>query len=220
MVKVLDGCRINGHYWVFGAGLTDVEVTMTVRDVDNGEELTWTNPQGVRFEPIADRTAVVCGGASGTSAGSRTRLGGAPPMALAVVQQAGPASVDRFAQAAEENSCTPGATALCLQDGRYEVRVSWQAGERSGEGKAIPRTSNTGMFWFFDADNVEVAVKVLDGCSFNGRRWVVMAGLTDVQVDVSVRDSRTGAAKLYRNPGGTRFRTMLDITAFPCSDEP
>ncbi len=216
VVKVLDGCRINGHYWVFGAGLTDVEVTMTVRDVDNGEELTWTNPQGVRFEPIADRTAVVCGGASGTSAGSRMRLGGA----LAVVQQAGPASVDRVAQAAEENSCTPGATALCLQDGRYEVRVSWQAGERSGEGKAIPRTSDTGMFWFFDADNVEVVVKVLDGCSFNGRRWVVMAGLTDVQVDVSVRDSRTGAAKLYRNPGGTRFRTMFDITAFPCSDAP
>ncbi len=220
VVKVLDGCRINGHYWVFAAGLTDVAVTTTMRDLDTGEELTWSNPQGVRFEPIADRSAVVCDSASGADTDHRTRLGGSSPAAAASVQQTNRRSADRVGQAAEENACTPSTTALCLQDGRYEVRANWQAGEQGGEAAAIPRTSDTGMFWFFEADNVEVVVKVLDGCSFNGWRWVVMAGLTDVRVDVSVRDSRTGAAKLYRNPGGTPFPTMFDITAFPCSEEP
>ena len=30
--KVLDGCAVNGHYWVFVGGLTDVEVELAVVD--------------------------------------------------------------------------------------------------------------------------------------------------------------------------------------------
>ena len=30
--KVLDGCGINGHYWVFAAATTDLEYTLTVTD--------------------------------------------------------------------------------------------------------------------------------------------------------------------------------------------
>jgi hypothetical protein len=45
-VKVLDGCPVNGRYWVFAAGTTNVEYTLTVTDLARGEEATYHNPQG------------------------------------------------------------------------------------------------------------------------------------------------------------------------------
>ena len=76
------------------------------------------------------------------------------------------------------------------------------------------------MFWFFSSDNVELAVKVLDGCSENGYRWVLMGGLTDVGVEVTVTDSESGRAKMYRNLEGAPFSTIFDLTAFACSAGP
>ena len=29
----------------------------------------------------------------------------------------------------------------------------------------VPLTSDSGYFWFFDADNIELVVKVLDACT-------------------------------------------------------
>jgi hypothetical protein len=40
-VKVLDGRTITNHWWVFYAGLTDLEFWLTVRDVDTGLERTY-----------------------------------------------------------------------------------------------------------------------------------------------------------------------------------
>ena len=37
------------------------------------------------------------------------------------------------------------------------------------------------VYTFFSPDNVEVVVKVLDGCSRNGHFWVYAAGLTDLR---------------------------------------
>ena len=36
LVKVLDGCEINNHFWVFAAAATDVEYTLTVTDTETG----------------------------------------------------------------------------------------------------------------------------------------------------------------------------------------
>jgi hypothetical protein len=36
-VKVLNGRAINGHFWVFYGGLTDLEYTITVRDTATGQ---------------------------------------------------------------------------------------------------------------------------------------------------------------------------------------
>jgi ELWxxDGT repeat protein len=43
-VKVLDGRRINGHYWVFHGSLTNVEYTLTVTDTETDQVWTHTNP--------------------------------------------------------------------------------------------------------------------------------------------------------------------------------
>ena len=57
VVKVINGCALNGRYWVFAGGLTDVKVDLTVTDFENGAVKTYTNPQGKAFLPIQDTSA-------------------------------------------------------------------------------------------------------------------------------------------------------------------
>ena len=58
-------------------------------------------------------------------------------------------------------------------------------------------------------------VKVLDACSFAGSTWVFAAGLTNVEVVLTVTDTVTGATRRYRNPKGTAFAPVQDTSAFP-----
>lgn len=47
MVKVLDGCAINGAYWVFAAASTDVEYAVSIEDLENpGEPFSFGNRLG------------------------------------------------------------------------------------------------------------------------------------------------------------------------------
>ena len=57
VVKVLNGCATNGHYWVFAAGLTDVSVTLYVLDTRSGTLQRYANPLGQAFQPIQDTSA-------------------------------------------------------------------------------------------------------------------------------------------------------------------
>ncbi len=57
VVKVLNGCAIGGYYWVFAAGLTNVEATLNVLDTHNGTLQQYVNPQGTPFAPIQDTKA-------------------------------------------------------------------------------------------------------------------------------------------------------------------
>ncbi len=69
--------------------------------------------------------------------------------------------------------------------------------------------------WFFNQNNVEIVVKVLNGCidPFNSY-WVFAAGLTNVGVDLTVTDMLHGETKAYSNPIGTAFPPIQDTAAF------
>ncbi len=111
--------------------------------------------------------------------------------------------------------CFPGGTSLCLAGGRFKVETAWRTLDgRTGAGQAVKLTGDTGYFWFFDASNVEAVVKVLNACSFNQRFWVYAGGLTDVQVDLTVTDTTSGAVRTWRNPQGTAFQPIQDSAAF------
>ncbi|HVG08793.1 MAG TPA: hypothetical protein VNM67_13890 [Thermoanaerobaculia bacterium] len=60
VVKVLDACALNGKFWIFAGGLTDVLVHLTVTDGETGNFKTYTNPQGKPFQPIQDTAALPC----------------------------------------------------------------------------------------------------------------------------------------------------------------
>ncbi len=111
--------------------------------------------------------------------------------------------------------CVPDATTLCLNSGRFRVQANWEtASGQSGLGIAIPETSDTGMFWFFSANNLEILVKVVNGCSFNQRYWVFAGGLTNVRVAVTVTDTQTATVRTYVNPQGVAFAPIQDAGAY------
>lgn len=110
----------------------------------------------------------------------------------------------------------PSPTSLCLAS-RFRVAATWTKPDgSSGSATAIPRTTDTGEFWFFSATNIEMVVKVLNGCGIGGHWWVFAGGLTNVKVDWTVTDTTTGAAKVYANPQGVAFQPVQDTGAFPC----
>jgi hypothetical protein len=75
-------------------------------------------------------------------------------------------------------------------------------------------TGDTGYFWFFDSSNVEIVIKVLDGCTLNGHHWVFAGGLTNVKVTITVTDTANGIQKVYENPLNTTFLPIQDTAAF------
>ncbi len=112
--------------------------------------------------------------------------------------------------------CAPGAALLCLGGGRFAVSASYVTPSgQSGAAQAVPLTSDTGYFWFFAAANVEAVVKVLDGCALDGSYWVFAGGLTNVQVAITVTDTRSGLARTYTNPQASAFQPIQDTSALP-----
>ena len=57
VTKVLNGCAVNGNYWFFAAGLTNVGVTTLVQDLQSATMKTYTNTSGTAFPPIQDTSA-------------------------------------------------------------------------------------------------------------------------------------------------------------------
>jgi hypothetical protein len=113
-------------------------------------------------------------------------------------------------------SCDSSDTALCLNGGRFRVEAEWRTPQgRTGRARAVPLTADTGYFWFFGEANVEAVVKVLDACTgANPRFWVFAAGLTNVEVDLTVADTIAGTTRAYHNVLRTPFQPIQDTAAF------
>ena len=60
VIKVLDGCAINQHYWVFAGGLTDVGIDLEVIDTVSGQRRAYHNDLGDAFTPVRDSLAFPC----------------------------------------------------------------------------------------------------------------------------------------------------------------
>ncbi len=113
-------------------------------------------------------------------------------------------------------SCTASAQNLCLSGGRFRVSVNWKnqyAGGTTGTGTAVALTGDTGYFWFFDAANVELVIKVLDGRSSNGHFWGFYGGLSDVEYTITGPDTQNSVIRTYRNAPGT-LASVADTAAF------
>jgi hypothetical protein len=60
LIKILDGCALNGHFWVFLGGLTDLAVVVRVDDRLVGANAFYTNAGGSALEPQFDVRAFPC----------------------------------------------------------------------------------------------------------------------------------------------------------------
>ncbi len=103
---------------------------------------------------------------------------------------------------------------LCLQQGRFEITMGWHtAGGASGTARRIGSTEDSGLLWFFEPNNWEAMVKVLDGCGINEHFWVFAATSTDVGYTLTVEDLWTGERKTYTNPVGESAAAITDTEA-------
>jgi hypothetical protein len=206
-VKALNGCSVNGHSWIFSAGLTNLAVAMTVTDTATNQSKTYSNPQGTPFQTIADTTSfAACPPGAASSA-----IGNPEEPSRDVVA---PEPAAAMALSASAPGCVGSDAVLCLS-GRFQVEATWQAASgSSGAGHAANLTSESGFFWFFDSSNVELVVKALDACAIGDGQWFFAAGMTTVGVQLKVTDTLTGDVKNYANIVGVPFPPILDTAAF------
>lgn len=201
-VKVLEPSA--GKPWVFYAGLTNLDYTITVRDVAPGG--TFNRSYHVAPPPFGSSQSF------GDFDVDGIRSGSCLPVAVEKVLTEPPPA------------CAADTSSLCLLD---RFRVTLQATDsplrasgglpKSGAGVAIPVND---LFGFFsvpaissDPTNVETFVKMVDARAFNGRVWVFLGGLTDMKLVLTVTDTLTGAQNIYTKPAVSTCG-WNDITAF------
>lgn len=129
---------------------------------------------------------------------------------------------------ADTVSCVANSTTLCIDDQpndkRFQIRVTYatsEGGGLSGNGHPIPLASlgvnQGGLFWFFGANNPELLIKVLNGCSVNSHFWVFFSAGTNVGFHVNVTDLKTGHTLDFTNPDLTPAPPLQDTGTLPCS---
>ena len=219
VIKVVDGRGFNGKFWVFYGALSNVEYSIAVTDMTTGTVRTYANSFG-SLASVADTAAfdggnsVVAGdkeskavetngGSSGPDPGSDLRL----------------STLDL--RSSSSSPCVAGDSTLCLNGGRFKVEVHWRVPSdgTSGSGRAVALTGDTGEFWFFSANNIELVIKVVDGTAFNGQFWVFFGALSNVEYTIEVADTLTGYSKTFLNPAGN-LASVADTSGFSASPTP
>ena len=127
------------------------------------------------------------------------------------VRSEGPAGFSAFGEtvaAATDGggrACAPGA--LCLGGGRFEAVVEWKLGgvqgARRARGVPLEGSDESGLFAMLDGGEPELLLGVADGCAANGYFWVSLAGVTEAELLVKVRDTATGRTWVDLNPEGS-----------------
>jgi len=117
-------------------------------------------------------------------------------------------------------TCNPPLEQVAVAEGRRFAVNAWTLPVSSDSGGLELGVDSAG-FYFFSPGNLEVLVKVLDGCTLNGYWWVFAAGLTDQFVHIEIADRQAGMAghptsRNYESHQGEPFRPILDLEAFPC----
>lgn len=108
------------------------------------------------------------------------------------------------------------ATELLLKEGRFRVTARWERRNSSGPAHVQPLPPDAGVFWYLKPTNLEVLVRMLEGCGSNGHYWFFASGATRAGVEIRVLDTLTGTVRVYFSPLGEAFPTIFDTQAFPC----
>lgn len=182
-VKVLNGCPITNHYWVFSAGATDAATTITVTDTATGDVVQYANPAGQAFVPITDTNAFQTCDAGTASAG----VVPVPP--------------------GTRGTC---GAAFCLQGGRYALDVAYtDNGSINGDVASSLATDRSGLGFLFDDQSPELVSTVIDGRAGNNAFWFLTSTSTNLELTYSLTDTTTSLTNVYVDSQGPG-QTLLD----------
>lgn len=209
-VKILDAHAIGGNFWVFYGGLTDLQLTLVVKDTQTGSTKQYQRKGGS-----------LCGDAdtSTFNFGGQVSALEVPVFAIDAVAATKGSSAGSLRARAPAPMATCGIDALCLLGRRFTV-VLGAADPRSGNIGTGVALSKNDLFGYFsipsltnNPTNPEVFVKMLDARALNGKFWVFVGSLTDFELLVRVIDNQTGQSKdFHRN--GESLCGLADVSAF------
>ncbi|MBW8876052.1 MAG: fibronectin type III domain-containing protein [Acidobacteria bacterium] len=199
-----------------GLTVTPVSTTSIRLDwQDNSSNETGFVLQGSSPDGALALTAVI---PANTQTFTVTGLNPTTPYTFRVIAQnaAGNSAASNEASATTQGlaagPCVAGPSNLCLQN-RFRVSARWRANNTAGNGTAVSQSNQTGLFWFFDASNIELIVKMIDGRGVNNFFWTFYGGLSDVEYWITVTDTQNGASKTYHNDPGS-LCGLGDVSAF------
>lgn len=118
--------------------------------------------------------------------------------------------------AAPPAPCVPSSGRLCLLGGRFEFEAFWRDfRDRSGRAAGTALTDGSAYLSFFDGSGPEVMVKLVEVCAPSGRAetWIYAAGLTNLEVTLAMRESRTDERLEWRNELGRLFEPRVAAIA-------
>ncbi len=245
LVKVLaSACNLpgNDHVWVYVAPVTTLAFNLTVAS-PNPEDDPWThrNPKGGQTATtLSDNQAFPCPASGSTVAGASGGYGtsgvelvdsgfsqslvSVPGLSPGAVGSA-PFGVAQAIDAGGKTDCEPqpvttlggGYTVnMCveyLKDGASEVQAAQDFELDSRQ---------SGLLYFFQPDNAELLVKVLDsacGLPNNDHVWVYVAPVTTLAFNLTIESPNPDdEVWTHDNRFGRTAAAKSDNQAFPCSN--
>ncbi|MBN2432936.1 MAG: hypothetical protein JXQ27_15785, partial [Acidobacteria bacterium] len=231
IVRILDGRSVNGYFWVFAAFMTNMDPELRVTDMDTGAVRSYASGGGFPM-PILDTDAFADAIETDVEPPS-PRQAAALRRMLALARHAGEESPDgpnwakrslpptrpgRKAGVKLVPSCQDLPSVLCFDENRFRVEAAWEYDNgttQSGVASAVSLPGDqSGAFWFFNEDNIEMLVKVLDGRHVNDHFWIFAAGLTNVKTTLVVTDTLTGQSFQRTTYPGYAMPPLYDNEAF------
>jgi hypothetical protein len=182
---------------VYYGGMTDVEYTVTVQDMQTGTTRLYRNSPGM-----------VGGGVDRSSFPTN----GSTTAVYALVQGTSAARAPIVLPNVAPSTCSANANTTCLVDGRFAVKIDFlnqfanppQPGSLLGA-KLLPGSQNpdTAIYGFGSPQAIEAVVRIQDARPFGLNRFdIYFGGMTDVEYTVTITDTTTGTVRQYRNPPG------------------
>ena len=103
-----------------------------------------------------------------------------------------------------------------LHDSRFIVAASYLLDDVWTEGRVHPANVGSAgvLYYFFDEDNPELLVKILDGCAINGKYWLYVSAATDLDVRLLV--DHGSPSKVFSIPGGSFGLVRTDDEYLAC----
>ncbi len=237
LIKVLDACRVNNHRWVFVAPVTTLAFNLRVDETATGEYWEHKNPRGgATATTKSNTTAFPCGAAAATMAAADGAEGhdgvdlvdaGFPaspvsPTSLARVEPVSrpPVAVTQPIGVGGAADCEP--QPVTTLRGGYTVNMCV---EHIRDGETVVEevkdyeldSEQSAILYFFDRNNAEVLIKVLDGCGLNGHRWVFVAPVTTLAFNLSIDPPGGGEPWTHQNRLNQTAAARSDLKGFACA---
>ena len=115
---------------------------------------------------------------------------------------------DVFVQ--ERGGCVPDDTTLCFGGGRFGATVTYFLGDGPPRQEPVVQIStDSGYFYTYSADDAELTIELANASS----KQFVIAGMTNLRLEIVVKDWETGQQKQYVNVPNHFLSTIDD--AFP-----